>query len=68
MFRALQGVGGSGLYSLCQIVLAEIAPPGRNDLVSMLVGFTLALSFILGPILGGVLSKYAHWHWVFLIK
>ena len=48
--------------------MAEIAPSGRHDLVSMLIGLTLALSFILGPILGGALSKYAHWHWIFLIK
>ncbi|ROV94237.1 hypothetical protein VSDG_05649 [Cytospora chrysosperma] len=66
-FRALQGVGGSGLYSLSQISLAEIAPHGKNALIGMLVGITLATSFVLGPLLGGVISG-SNWRWIFYMN
>lgn len=66
-FRALQGVGGSGLYSLSQISLAEIAPHGKNALIGMLIGITLATSFVLGPLLGGVISG-SDWRWIFYMK
>ncbi|KAJ9155205.1 Multidrug resistance protein 3 [Pleurostoma richardsiae] len=67
IFRALQGVGGSGLYSLCQIIIAEIAAPGQNALVSILVGLTLAASFVLGPVLGGAFSR-VDWRIIFFIN
>lgn len=67
VFRALQGVGGSGLYSLSQISLAEIAPHGKNALMGMLIGMTLAISFVLGPLLGGAISG-SNWRWIFYMK
>ncbi|ROW13882.1 hypothetical protein VPNG_03630 [Cytospora leucostoma] len=66
-FRAVQGVGGSGLYSLSQISLAEIAPNGKNALIGMLIGITLATSFVLGPLLGGVISG-GNWRWIFYMN
>ncbi|KAK2600806.1 hypothetical protein N8I77_010313 [Diaporthe amygdali] len=66
-FRALQGIGGSGLYSLSQISLAEIAPHGKNALIGMLIGITLATSFVLGPLLGGAISG-SNWRWIFYMN
>ncbi|KAI3394784.1 hypothetical protein diail_2253 [Diaporthe ilicicola] len=67
IFRALQGVGGSGLYSLSQICLAEVAPHGKNALIGMLIGITLATSFVLGPLLGGAISG-SNWRWIFYMN
>ncbi|KAK3310861.1 major facilitator superfamily domain-containing protein [Chaetomium strumarium] len=57
--RAVQGLGGSGLYSLAQVCLLEQGP-SRPEVAGGLVGITLSISFVLGPLLGGVISE---WNW-----
>ncbi|KAI0018085.1 major facilitator superfamily domain-containing protein [Xylariomycetidae sp. FL0641] len=66
--RAFQGMGGSGLYSLGQIVLFEVGPAHKPSLMGALVGLTLAVSYVLGPILGGIISSSTTWRWVFWIN
>ncbi|KAK4448125.1 MFS general substrate transporter, partial [Podospora aff. communis PSN243] len=67
-FRALQGVGGSGLYSLTMIILPEVAPLHYQGVISSLIGIVLAAAGVLGPLIGGVLTQYASWRWVFWIN
>ncbi|TVY50255.1 Efflux pump roqT, partial [Lachnellula cervina] len=68
--RALQGIGGSGLYSLTFVILAEISPQdeklGRT--IGALAGFVVAIAGVLGPVLGGVITHYTTWRWVFWIN
>lgn len=83
-FRALQGIGGSGmfytllsvllsltrpgLYALTMIILPELSPPHLAQHIGALVGMIVALSGVLGPVLGGILTHYTTWRWVFWIK
>jgi len=64
--RSLQGIGGSGLYSLAQVCLVEQGP-NRPEIVGALVGITLSISYILGPLLGGAISEWT-WRGIFWIK
>ncbi|KAI0096684.1 MFS general substrate transporter [Hypoxylon sp. NC0597] len=66
--RAFQGIGGSGLYSLSQIVLFEAGPSDKPSLMGGLVGITLAVSYVLGPILGAVISSTTEWNTIFWIN
>ncbi|KAJ3574550.1 hypothetical protein NPX13_g4326 [Xylaria arbuscula] len=66
--RVFQGMGGSGLYSLAQIALFEVGPAHKPSLMGAMIGLTLAVSYVLGPILGGVISSTASWRWVFWIN
>lgn len=68
MFRAFQGVGGSGLYSLAQVTLVEYGPINKPSLIGAMIGSTLSVSLILGPIIGGVISDRSTWRWVFDLK
>ncbi|KAI8632423.1 major facilitator superfamily transporter [Xylariaceae sp. FL1651] len=67
-FRAIQGLGGSGVYSIAMIVFPEIAPPRLRQTLAGLIGIIIALSSILGPVLGGILTHYASWRWIFWIN
>ena len=64
--RAVQGIGGSGLYSLAQVCLLEQGP-SRPEVVGALVGITLSVSFVLGPLLGGAISEW-NWRGIFWFK
>ena len=68
VFRALQGIGASGLYSLTQISMVEIGPADKPSLLGAMIGMTLAVSFVLGPVLGGTITQFSNWRWIFLIK
>lgn len=67
-FRVLQGVGGSGLYSLTMIMLPEMSPNNLRHHIAALVGMIVALAGVLGPVLGGLLTHYTSWRWVFWIN
>lgn len=66
--RAFQGVGGSGLYALSQVALAEMGPVDKPGMIGAMVGVTLACSLILGPILGGLISHLSTWKWIFYLN
>lgn len=67
-FRAVQGVGGSGLYSLTMIVLPEVVSEGNRKWLGAVVGVVLTVAGIMGPVAGGLITRFASWRWVFWIK
>jgi MFS family permease len=68
VFRALQGIGGTGLYSLCMVICPEISPPKFLPMVVTVIGATVAIAGVCGPVLGGVITGTTTWRWIFWIK
>ncbi|KAK4149586.1 drug resistance transporter EmrB/QacA subfamily [Chaetomidium leptoderma] len=68
IFRAFQGIGGAGLYSLAMAVIVEVTPLRFIGLSSGLIGCVFALSSLLGPILGGIITSHTTWRWVFYLN
>ncbi|CAH0025533.1 unnamed protein product [Clonostachys rhizophaga] len=68
VFRVFQGIGGSGLNSLALIMLPELAPPHLLQYIGAVIGLVIAMSGVLGPVLGGILTHYADWRWIFWIN
>ncbi|KAK6852583.1 hypothetical protein PG995_011134 [Apiospora arundinis] len=66
--RALQGIGGSGLYSLTMVILIECSPNKFRPGLGSVIGIVIAIGGVLGPVLGGILTHYATWRWVFWIN
>lgn len=58
----------TGLYSLAMVILPELAPPGYQKYVGAMIGMVIASSGVLGPVLGGILTHYTTWRWIFWIK
>lgn len=66
--RAFQGIGGSGLYSITMIILIETTPAKTKQFLASIIGIVIAVGGVLGPVLGGILTHYTTWRWVFWIK
>ena len=73
-WRAVQGIGAGGLFTLALTVLADIVPPReRAKYQGMFLG-VFATSSVLGPIIGGLFAGanqilfISGWRWVFLIN
>jgi MFS family permease len=68
IFRAIQGVGGSGIYSLVTVMTPLMVPPAKYPTYIAIISSVFAISSVLGPLLGGAISDNATWRWVFWIK
>ncbi|KAK7757631.1 hypothetical protein SLS62_000007 [Diatrype stigma] len=67
-FSAGCGLSRSMASLLAQVVLFEVGPTHKPSLLGALIGMTLAVSFVLGPVLGGVISSQVNWRWIFWIN
>lgn len=68
VFRLLQGVFGAALVPLSQAVLLDINPKEQHGQAMAMWGVGVMLGPILGPTLGGWLTEYYDWRWVFYIN
>ncbi|KAF8848497.1 MFS multidrug transporter-like protein [Acephala macrosclerotiorum] len=67
--RVLQGIGGSGLYSLAFVIIPEIAPqPKMQQLTGAIIGAVVAMAGVLGPVVGGAITHRTTWRWIFWIN
>ncbi|KAG0095721.1 hypothetical protein BGZ93_005536 [Podila epicladia] len=69
LFRAVQGFGGSGLSSVCLIIVGDMfTDVGERARYQSIFWATFAISSIIGPLLGGVFVEHASWRWCFWIN
>jgi DHA2 family multidrug resistance protein len=67
-FRLLQGIFGASLVPLSQAVLLDTYPRERHASAMAMWGVGVMIGPILGPTLGGWLTEYYNWRWVFYIN
>ncbi|KAI9375344.1 hypothetical protein BJX61DRAFT_494426 [Aspergillus egyptiacus] len=56
------------MFSMVPVITAEMVPPSKYPLYSSIVSVAMALSFLLGPLLGGAISDGTTWRWIFYIN
>lgn len=66
--RAIQGLGGGGLISLAQTIIADIVSPRERPRYQGYIAGVFATSSIAGPVLGGFFAEHLHWSMIFWIN
>src|SRR6478752_2697185 len=66
--RFLQGMGGAMMVPVGRLVLLRTVP--KSELVQALSWLTIPalVGPVVGPPLGGFITTYFHWRWIFLIN
>ncbi|MGB3338383.1 MAG: MFS transporter [Devosia sp.] len=66
--RFFQGIGSSMMTPVGRLLLVRSTP--RNELVSAMAWLTVPglLGPLTGPLIGGFLTTYLSWHWIFWIN
>ncbi|KAI0835899.1 putative multidrug resistance protein fnx1 [Hypoxylon sp. FL0890] len=68
IFRAFQGIGGGGCWSLSTILVVELVPPEKYTKFVSNISIVNALALLLGPIVGGAIASNTTWRWIFIIN
>ncbi|HPD92186.1 MAG: DHA2 family efflux MFS transporter permease subunit [Rhodobacter sp.] len=68
LFRVAQGIFGAVLVPLAQTVILDINPRERIGQAMAIYGAGIMVGPIIGPTLGGWLTEYFNWRYVFLIN
>ncbi|QGA21607.1 hypothetical protein EYB26_009318 [Talaromyces marneffei] len=68
VFRAFQGFGASGIYSMTLVIAPTIIPPGQMPKYIALISTVFALASVVGPLMGGAITESGQWKWVFLFN
>ncbi len=73
-FRALQGIGAGGLFSLALAIIGDIIPPRERAKYQGYFMAVFGTSSVLGPLIGGFFSGtpsilgISGWRWIFYIN
>lgn len=66
--RVAQGAGSAGLQLMSQTIVARVASPRERPRYLSIIGAAFPVAILVGPVLGGVITDYWGWPWVFWIN
>ncbi|MFO1319110.1 MAG: DHA2 family efflux MFS transporter permease subunit [Burkholderiales bacterium] len=66
--RVIQGLGGAFLIPLSHAIILDNYPPEQHAKAMALWGLGSVTGSFIGPTLGGYLTEYLSWHYVFYIN
>ena len=68
VFRAVQGIGGGGLLTGAQTIVADVVPPRDRGRYQGLFGSVFGVTSVIGPLIGGFFVDNLSWRWVFYVN
>jgi EmrB/QacA subfamily drug resistance transporter len=68
VFRAVQGIGGGGLFALAMATMGDVVPPRERGKYGGYFGAVFGVSSVLGPVLGGFFADGPGWRWIFYVN
>jgi len=68
IFRAIQGVGSAAIFANAFAVVGDLFEPRERPKYIGLFGAMFGLSSVIGPWIGGLLTDFISWHWIFYVN
>ncbi|WP_282942612.1 MDR family MFS transporter [Paenibacillus sp. RC67] len=68
LFRAIQGIGAGAMVSIAFTIMFDVVPAENRGKMTGMFGALFGLSSVAAPLLGGYITDYLHWMWIFYIN
>lgn len=68
IYRAIQGIGGGAIMPIAFTIIFDTFPVEKRGKMMGLFGAVFGVSSVFGPILGGSITDYMSWRWIFYIN
>jgi EmrB/QacA subfamily drug resistance transporter len=66
--RGAQGVGGAVMFAVSLAILSQEFHGRERGTAFGIWGATIGLAVAIGPLVGGLLTEYAGWRWIFFVN
>ena len=66
--RMFQAVGGAMIMSVAAAMISTYIPAEQKGKAMSIIMLFAALGTAIGPTIGGILTQYLSWHWIFFIN
>jgi EmrB/QacA subfamily drug resistance transporter len=68
LMRILQGVGGAMMVPVGRLIVLRTTPKDRLAQAIAYITWPGLTALVIGPPLGGFITTYASWHWIFFLN
>src|SRR4051795_8533389 len=66
--RGAQGIGGAVMFAVSLAILSQEFHGRERGTAFGIWGATVGLAVAIGPLVGGILTEYAGWRWIFFVN
>jgi MFS family permease len=66
--RILQGTGAAMIAAVAPLLCIRYLPKEMLGTALGVIAATASIGFAAGPAIGGILTQYLSWHWIFLVN
>lgn len=66
--RLIQGIGAAMIAAVTPLLCIRYLPPEMLGTSLGVIAATSSIGFAAGPAIGGILTQYLSWHWIFLVN
>lgn len=66
--RVLQGMSSAGLQLMSQTIIAQVTSPRERPKYMAVIGAAFPIAILIGPVLGGLITDFWGWQWVFWVN
>jgi DHA2 family multidrug resistance protein len=68
LFRGIQGISAAFIGPLTQTIMFDVSPPSKQAMTMSVFSMIVMVAPITGPFVGGFLTQYLNWRWIYYVN
>jgi DHA2 family multidrug resistance protein len=68
IFRTIQGIASAFMGPMTMTIMFDISAPKQQAMTMAVFGMIVMVAPIMGPFLGGILTEYLNWRWIYYVN